>query len=144
MFCFCNFLCLLGLRICFCLKSASLDQNSKLISINAAIDLSSEHWWDLMTFESVLSLYSVIVCLCLKYLIHSSKWRVELGVWKVVFFRLPEKIVYSFFNFLFDVLQLGEKDLVYNYLLPLKESPDIFQIWIFFLYLRLFCPIWSY
>ena len=37
-------------------------------------------------------LESLIVCLWLKYLVQSSKWRVEL-VWEVVFFAVPEQIV---------------------------------------------------
>ena len=66
------------------------------------------------------------MCLCLKYLVRPSKWSVELGVWEVVFFPVPEKIVYSFPNFPFDIFwnstnlayvsQLGEEDFVYNYL----------------------------
>ena len=64
--------------------------------------------------------------LCLKYLVCPSKWRGELGVWKVVFFSVREEIVYSFFNFLLDIFwnsinlayvsHLGEEDLVYDYL----------------------------
>ena len=34
--------------------------------------------------------------LCLKYLVQSFIWRVELGIWEVVFFFVPEEIVYSF------------------------------------------------
>ena len=89
-------------------------------------DLSREHWWNLMTFESILFLYSLIVCLCLKYLVRPSKWKVELGVWEVAFFPVPEKIVYSFFNLPFDIFwnsinlayvsQLGEEDFIYSYL----------------------------
>ena len=50
---------------------------------------------------------------------------VELGVWEVVFFPVPEETLYSFFSFLFDdwniitlanVYLLGEEDLVYDYL----------------------------
>ena len=51
----------------------------------------------------VLFLYSLIVCLCLKYLFHPSKWRVELVVWEVIFFTVLEEIVSSFFNFLFHI-----------------------------------------
>ena len=71
-----------------------------------------------------------------------SKWKVELGVWEVVSFLVPEEIVYSFFNFLFDIFwnsinlvfvsHLGEKDLVYDYLPPLKESLTLFQYGFFF------------
>ena len=54
-----------------------------------------------MTFESIIYLESLIVSLCLKYLAQSSKWRVELGIWEVVFFPVPEKIVYSFLVYYF-------------------------------------------
>ena len=90
-------------RICFCLKEVGLVQNSELISINTSWDLSKEHWWDLITFESILFLYNLIVCICLKYLVCPSKWRVELGVWEVLFFSVPEEILYCFFNFLCDI-----------------------------------------
>ena len=65
------------------------------------------------------------MCLCLKYIVRPFIWRAELGVWEVVLFPVPGKIVYSFFNFLFDIFwnsinlayvsRLGEEDLVYNY-----------------------------
>ena len=107
-----------------------------------------------MTVESILFLYTLIVCLCLKDLVRPSKWRVELGVWEVAFFPFPDEIVCSFFNFLFDIFwnstnlayvtQLGEDDLVCDYLLTLKESLSLFRVWIILLYLHLFCPIWIY
>ena len=64
------------------------------------------------------------MCICLKYLVHPSTWKVELGVWEVVFFPVPGEIVNSFFNFLFGIFwkninlayvsQLAEKDLIYD------------------------------
>ena len=87
--------------------------------------LSREHWCDLITFEFILFLYSLIVRLCQKYLVYPSKSRNQLGVWQVVFFPDPEEILY-FFNILFDIFwdstnsacvsKLGEKGLVYKYL----------------------------
>ena len=44
-----------------------------------------------------------IVCLCQKYLVHLSKWRVQLGFWEAVFFPVPEEVVCSFFNIVFDI-----------------------------------------
>ena len=41
--------------------------------------------------------------LCQKFLLHLSKWGVWLGVWEVVFFPVPEEVVCSFFNILFDI-----------------------------------------
>ena len=89
--------------LCFCLKSIGLEQNSELTSIDTAWDLSKENWWDLATFKSIIFLHSLIVCLCLKYLVHPAKWRVKLGFCEVVFFPVIEEIVYYFFNFLFDI-----------------------------------------
>ena len=45
--------------------------------------------------------------LCLKYLVQSPKWRVELGVWEVVFFLVPEEIVYSFFGIFWNSTNLA-------------------------------------
>ena len=84
-------------------------------------------------------LYSLIGCLCLKYLVRPSKWRVELGVWEVVFSPVPGEIVYYFFSSLFDIFwnsinlryvsQLGQEDLVHDHLFTSQiEShsvPDI-------------------
>ena len=81
--------------------------------------------------------HSLIVCLSktLKYLVFPSKWRVELTVWEVLFFPVPEKIVYSFFNVLFDILnsinlayisQLANEDLVSDYIFTSqKESHSL-------------------
>ena len=63
-----------------------------------------------MTFESILFLCSLTVFQCLNYLDRPSKWRVELGVWEVVFFPVPEEIAYSFGEF-------GEEDLVLDSIL---------------------------
>ena len=57
--------------------------------------------WDLITFESILVWESLIVSLCLKYLVQSSKWTVQLGIWEVVFFPVLEEIVYSFLVYYF-------------------------------------------
>ena len=61
-----------------------------------------------------------------KYLACPSKWRVELTVWEVLVFPVPEEISYSFFNFLFYIFewykfglwvsQLRNKDLVSDYI----------------------------
>ena len=60
----CKFLWLVDLsESVFVKKGLGLDQNSGLISVNATWDLSREHWWDLINFESILFLYSLIVCL---------------------------------------------------------------------------------
>ena len=96
--CFCNFLCQLYLRICFCLKRAKpwLELVFNQYSINTAWDLSREHWWDLIIFESILFFREF------NWVSKMSKER--LSVWEVWFFFVPEEIVYSLFNFLFDIL----------------------------------------
>ena len=81
------------------------------------------------------------MCLCLKYLIHPSKWRVELVVWKVLFFSVPEEILYSFFNFLLIfsnsinlayVSQLREEDLISDYLFNFqRESHSVSDMYFF-------------
>ena len=112
-------------------------------SQNTAWDLSSrEHWWDLINFESILFLSSLILCLSktVKYLAWQSKWRVELTVCEVLFFPVSEEITCSFFNFLFDILelyksglwvsQLGNKDLVSDCIFTSQREshsiPDMF------------------
>ena len=116
-------------------------------SQNTAWDLwdlqhEQEHWWDLINFESILFLSSLALCLSktVKYLACPSKWEgqawVELTVWEVLFFPVPEEIEYSFFNFLFDILelykfglwvsQLGNKELVSDYIFTSqRESHSI-------------------
>ena len=125
-----------------------------LVNCSQAWDLFRENWWDLITFESILFVYSFFVCQFLKYLVHPSNRRDQLGVWEVAFFSLAEEIVFSFFYFLFDIFwnsinvayvsQLGEEDLIYDYLFTSQCSLILFQIKIFLLYLRLFLPIWSF
>ena len=98
-------------------------------SQNTAWDLSSrEHCWDLINFESILFLSSLIVCLSktLKYLVFPSKWRVELTVWEVLFFPVPEKIIYSFFNVLFDILEQ------YKFGLYITGWKRRFGFWLYF------------
>ena len=75
--------------------------------------------------------------LSLKYLDHSSKWRVELGIWKVIF-RVPEEIVYSF-SVYFRIVQIRPNVRCttvwikgFGLRLPLSKSLTLFQIRIFF------------
>ena len=43
--------------------------------------------------------------LCLKYLVHSFQWTVELGVWEVVFFPVSVEIIYYFLLY-FGIVQI--------------------------------------
>ena len=119
---------------------------------------ASEHWWDLINFESILFLSSLTVCFSktVKYLTCSSKWHGELRSLsrRLYFFPVPEEIVYSFFDFLFDILEL------YKFGLCITACKPGFSFWLyfylskrvstlildmgFFANLQLFCPIWSY
>ena len=68
-----------------------------------------------------------------------------------VFFPVPEEIVYSFLVY-FGIIQIWpmyyslDKRIWFTIiLLPLKECPTLFRIWILFLLsLHLFFPAWSY
>ena len=78
------------------------------------------------------------MCLSLKYLIQSSKWRDELDVWEVVFFSVPEEFIYSFLVY-FGIVSIWplyhsfDKRFWFKIIfLPLKESLTLFQIWIFY------------
>ena len=126
-------------------------------------EIFPQSWWDLITCESILVLESLIVSLCLKYLVNSSKWRVELGVWEVVFFPVRDEIEYSFL-LNFGIVQIWVCTTVWItgfwftiIFSPLKDSLTLYTYVFFFfcyiqkhiqnrvkyIYLHLFCPIWS-
>ena len=107
----------------FIQKGAVLD-NSELSSIGTAWDFSRKYWWDLITYESILFLESLIVSLCLKYLVRSSKWRVELGICEVVYFPVPEENVYSFMVYYF----LDKRVWFTIFFLPLSSGFGFFAI----------------
>ena len=81
-----------------------------------------------------------------KYLVQSLKWRVELGVWEVVFFPVPEEIVYYFLVY-FEIVQISSMYHSLNkrvwftiILLSRKESLTLFQIWFFYYTFTYFVP----
>ena len=85
--------------------------------------------------------------LCLEYLVQSSKWRVELGVWEVVFFPVPEEVVYPFLVY-FGIVQiwpmyhsLDKKVWITIMFSPLQRESHSVPDMDFLLYLHLFCPI---
>ena len=145
LFCFCKFSCVLDLRICFCPKRVRPSLEFR-IKFSQHID----HYRDLITFESILFLEILISCLCLKYLVHPSKWTVELGG---RIFSVPEEIYILSISFLiyFGIVYIWlrykclDKRICFTIIfLTLKESPTLFKIWIFLLYIYLFCSNWSY
>ena len=103
--------------ICFCRmfvtswsKDLFLSKKRQFLiisSIDTAWDFSREQWSDLITFESILILESLIVFLCLKYLVQLSKWRFELGVCEVAYFsRRLSSFCYTFTYFVsFGVIE---------------------------------------
>ena len=100
LFCFCKFLCLLYLRICFCLKRAKtwLEFSIKLIfnqysmrSFQRAFVGFNNFWINFIFGE-------------FNWVSMSKMSKECLSVWEVWFFFVPEEIVYSLFNFLFDIL----------------------------------------
>ena len=50
--CFCEFLCLFDLKICFCRKRVRLWLESRIKLIDIALDHSREHWGNLITLNS--------------------------------------------------------------------------------------------
>ena len=76
----------------------SLDWNYSLSSISTAWDHSREHWWGLIIFKFIGVLESLIEYLCLKYLVYTSKWRVEL-----LFFSISSLINFGIVYTKFDL-----------------------------------------
>ena len=92
LFWFCKFLCLLYLRICFCLKRAKT--------------------WVEFGIKSIFNQYSMrsfqrefVECnnLWIHFIFRKPNW-VSKCLRNLVFSIVPEEIVYSLFNFLFDIL----------------------------------------
>ena len=101
LFCFCKFLCLLYLRICFCLKRAKtwLEFSIKLIF----------NQYSMRSFQRALVGFNNF---WINFIFREFNWvsmskmsKERLSVWEVWFlFIVLEEIVYSLFNFLFDIL----------------------------------------
>ena len=88
----------------------------------------------------------LIVSLCLKYLVKSSKWRVELDVWGFAFLPVPEEIVYSFLVY-FGIAQIWPMfDSLDKWVwftitfLLLKESLTLLQTCFFYYTFNSFAP----
>ena len=101
LFCFCKFLCLLYLRICFCLKRAkpwlefsikSIFNQYSMRSFQRALVGFNNFWINFIFRE-------------FNWVSMSKMSKERLSVWEVWFlFIVLEEIVYSLFNFLFDIL----------------------------------------
>ena len=76
----------------------SLGWNYSLSSISTAWDHSREHWWGLIIFKFIEVLQGLIESLCLKYLVYTSKWRVQL-----LFFSISSLINFGIVYTKFDL-----------------------------------------
>ena len=101
LFCFCRFLCLLDLSICFCLNRArpwlelSIKFNWYSLRFFQRALVRFNHLWIHVIFKYFFFFF--FEYLCLKYL---SKQGAELCASEVACFVAPEEVAYSFSNFL--------------------------------------------
>ena len=121
-------------------KRLGLDQNSGLILVTTAWNLSKKHWWDLMNFESILFSYSLIV-----WLSKISSLPLQMESWA----QCLGGCIFSYsrgnclFLFQFPFWYFGKVWIWPMYhsfetriwfliiFLLLKESHTLFQIWVF-------------
>ena len=99
--------------------------NSGLISVNTVWDLSREHWWNLINFESILFLYCLIVCLSKipSLPLQMESWTQYLGgcifscsIGNCIFFFSISFLIFWNSIHLTHVSQLGNEDLVDDYI----------------------------
>ena len=138
LFCFCKFLCQLYLRICFCLKRAKRWLEFSIKSIFNQYSMRSFQR-ELVGFNNFW----------INFIFREFNWasmskmsKERLSFWEVWFlFIVLEEIVYSLFNFLFDILwnsiylnnvpKFGW-DLVYNHLFTSqRESHSLSNLEVF-------------
>ena len=145
-----------AVRICFCQERArSWSEFSINFSQNTAWDLSREHWRDLINFESILFLSSLIVHLSetVKYLACPSKCGELSSFSRRLYFFLFQRKRCIFFQipfWYFGIVQIwyittawkrGFGFWLYFYL---SKRVSLCSRYGFFANLQLFCPIWSY
>ena len=128
LFCFCKCLWIVDLRISFCIKSAKPDYNSELSSVDTAWDFSREHWWDLITFESILLLEILIVSKVVSPFVQMESWA-----------RCLVGLIFSCFSgnriyFLAYLTQFGKEGLVYSYLFTSQREFHFVPRYGFFCY----------
>ena len=100
LFCFCKFWCLLYPRIYFCLKRAKTLLEFSIKSIFNRYSMRS--------FQKAIvgfnNLWIHFIFRKFNWVSMSKMSKECLSVWEVWFFFVPEEIVYSLFNLLFDIL----------------------------------------
>ena len=101
LFCFCKFLCQLYLRICFCLKRAKSWLEFSIKSIFNQYSMRSFQ----RAFMEFNNFWINFIFREFNWVSMSKMSKERLSVWEVWFlFIVLEEIVYSLFNFLFDIL----------------------------------------
>ena len=146
LFCFCNFLCLLYLRICFCLKRAKTWLEISIKSIFSRYSMRSFQ----RAFVGFNNLWTYFI-----FRVSMSKMSKEcLSVWEIWFllsFQRKWYILFSIFFliyfgivYIWTMYQSLDKSWFIIIFLPRKERLTLFQIWSFLLNFHLFCPNWSY
>ena len=114
---------------CFCLNKHKpwLELFFKLNKYS--MSLSRQHWWGLIIFKSIEVLESLIDYLCLKYLVHTSKGRVELFLF--FFFSISSLINFGIV-YILAIYQRLYKGIWFTILsFSSKESCTLFEILIF-------------
>ena len=111
LFWFCKFLCLVDLRICFCLNAPKLWLELSFKFNRYSMRLFQRALVGFNNFWIHLSSRVFIEYLCPKYLVHTSKWRIELGDCNVIFFSFQRKFCIAFLisflvNFGLDWIEL--------------------------------------
>ena len=107
LFCFCKFLCQLYLRICFSLKRAKPWLEFKRAKPWLEFSIKSIfNQYNLRSFQRELVGFNNF---WINFIFREYNWvsllKCPMSVWEVSFFFIvPEEIVYSFFNFFFDIL----------------------------------------
>ena len=149
-FSFCKFLCLLYLRICFCLKRAKSWLEFSIKSIFSQYSMRS--------FQRALVGFNNF---WINFIFREFNWvsmskmsKERLSVWEVWFFLLFRRKLYILFSisfliyfgivYIWTMYQSLDKSWFIIIFLPLKESFTLFQIWSSLLNFHLFCPNWSY
>ena len=116
-------------------------------SIKTALDLSREHWRYLITCKSSF-IYREFNWVSMSK-IPSPLLQIERSYF--ILFQRKSYILSMSFLIYFEIVyvkpmyhSLDKKIWFAIIFLPLKECLTLFQIWIFLLYLHLFCLNWSY
>ena len=100
----------------------------RYILFYTAWHLSREEWWGLIVFKSIEVLKSLIEDLCLKYLVHTSKWRLAL-----LFFQFSLWINFGI-AYIWAIYQILDKRIWFTILFfsSHKESCTLLETLIFF------------